>query len=132
MIAGVSWLYRGVGTEGHPSRQQLDALKERLYEAVAKLEWLSSGRGFAEEVLGGVRTCFGEERLREHLQVHRFDTGSFLESHGQEIDGLNAALRTFLDTELAGLHRRAVPGPDRAHGRLAAERDGDRRSAATC
>jgi patatin-related protein len=100
VIAGVSWLYRDVGTAGHPSRQELDAVKERLYEAVAKLEWLSSGRGFAGEVLGGVQACFGEERLREHLKIHRFDTDSFLENHGKELDELNAALRTFFATEL--------------------------------
>ena len=100
VIAGVSWLYRDVGTEGHPSRQELDAVKERLYEAVAKLEWLSSGRGFADEVLGGVRTCFGEQRLREYLGLHRFDTNLFLESHGTEIDDLNGALRRFLGDEL--------------------------------
>jgi hypothetical protein len=45
LIAGMSWLYRDVGTEARPSRQELDALKERLYEAVAKLEWLRSGGG---------------------------------------------------------------------------------------
>jgi patatin-related protein len=100
VIAGVSWLYRDVGTEGHPSRQELDAVKERLYEAVAKLEWLSSGRGFAGEVLGGVQTCFGEQRLREYLGLHGFDTDSFLENHRKELDGLNDALRKFLAAEL--------------------------------
>ena len=100
VIAGVSWLYRGVGTDGHPSRQQLDAVKERLYEAVARLEWLSSGRAFAGEVLGTLQTCFGEERLREYLQEHGFDTEAFVESHGDELDALNEALRTFLATEL--------------------------------
>jgi patatin-related protein len=102
VIAGVSWLYRDLGTEGYPTRQQLDALKERLYEAAAKLEWLSSGRGFAQEVLGGVRTCFGEERLHEYLETHGFRTGSFVADHGQEIDDLHDALRTFLATELKG------------------------------
>ena len=99
VIAGVSWLYRDVGKEGHPSRQEVDAVKKRLYEAVAKLEWLSSGRGFASEVLGGVRACFGEERLREYLGRHRFDTKAFLESHGEELDDLNEALRRFLAAE---------------------------------
>jgi hypothetical protein len=56
--------------------------------------------GGAGEVLGGVQACFGEARLREHLKVHRFDTDSFLESHGKELDELNAALRTFFATEL--------------------------------
>jgi hypothetical protein len=102
VIAGVSWLYREVGTPGHPTRGELDALKERLYQAVAKLEWLASGRGFGGEVLGGVQTCFGEARLREHLQVHRFDTDSFLQAHGDELDGLNEALRAFLAVELEG------------------------------
>jgi hypothetical protein len=38
VIDGVSWLYRDLATPAFPSRQQLDALKERLCEAVAKLE----------------------------------------------------------------------------------------------
>ena len=100
VIAGVSWLYRDLGTEGHPTRQQLDAVKERLYEAVGKLEWLSSGRGFAGEVLGGVQTCFGEERIQRYLELHRFDTESFLDEHGDELDELNDALRRFLAVEL--------------------------------
>ncbi len=100
VIAGVSWLYRDVGTEGHPGRQQLDAVKERLYEAVAKLERLSSGRGFAKDVLGGVQTCLGEQRLREYLGLHWFDTESFLTDHRQELDDLNGALRTLLAAEL--------------------------------
>jgi patatin-related protein len=100
VIAGVSWLYRDLGAEGSPARQQLDAVKERLYEAVAKLEWLSSGRGFAHEVLGGVRACFGEERLREYLRLHGFDAHAFLDEHGSELDDLNDALRTFIADEL--------------------------------
>ncbi len=100
VIAGVSWLYRNLGEPGMPTRQDLDNLKERLYEAVARIEWLSSGRGFAEEVLGGVSSCFGEERLTDYLTQHRFDTEAFLDDHGDELDGLNAALRGLLTAEL--------------------------------
>ena len=100
VLSGVSWLYRDLGTEGTPTRQQLDAVKERLSVAVGKLEWLSSGAGFAAEVLDGVSTCFGEERLRKHLERHRFDTASFLREHADELDSLNEALRTFVKTEL--------------------------------
>jgi patatin-related protein len=100
VIAGVSWLYRDLGKEGNPTRQQLDAVKERLYQAVAKLEWLGSGRGFAREILGSVRGCFGEQRIREYLERHGFDTRAFLDDHGDELDELNDALRTFLGNEL--------------------------------
>jgi patatin-related protein len=100
VIAGVSWLYRDVSTQASPSRRELDAVKERLYEAVAKLEWLDSGRGFGDEVLGGVRTCFGEQRIREYLELHGFDTAAFLNDHGDEFGELNAALRNFLADQL--------------------------------
>jgi patatin-related protein len=99
VIAGVSWLYRDLGAAGGPTRQQLDRVKERLSEAIAKLEWLSSGRGFADEVLDGVRTCFGEELLIEHLRLHGFDTHAFIEGHAGELDVLNDALRTFISKE---------------------------------
>jgi patatin-related protein len=100
VVAGVSWLYRDLAAEGSPTRQQLDVLKERLNEAVAKLEWLSSGRGLAAEMLGRVRGCFGEERLGEYLSQQGFDTEPFLDVHGSELDDLSDALRTFLDDEL--------------------------------
>jgi patatin-related protein len=100
VIAGVSWLYRDLGQPGRPTRAQLDALKERLYVAVTELEWLSSGRGFADDVLGGVRACFGEERLRAYLGTNGFDPVAFVDDHGQELDTLNAALRTFLEERL--------------------------------
>jgi patatin-related protein len=105
VIAGVSWLYRDAAPEmkdGYPSRRQLDAVKERLYEALAKLEWLSSGRGFAGEVLGGVQTCFGEQRLTEYLRTHGLSVDRFLTDHGDELDAVNDALRSLLDQELEG------------------------------
>ncbi len=109
VVAGASWLYRGAGpamSDGYPSRQQLDAVKERLYESVAILERLRSGTGFADEVLGGVRACFGEQRMTEYFQKHGFDVESFLEDHGDELDRLHDALRTFLEGELEGFSQK--------------------------
>jgi patatin-related protein len=97
---GVSWLYRDLGKPGMPTRQQLDRVKERLSEAVAKLEWFSSGRAFAEDVLGGVRTCFGEQRLQDYLDRHGFDPDAFVDDHGDDLDDLSAALRRFLTDAL--------------------------------
>ena len=116
VIAGVSWLYRDVGTAGHPSRQELDAVKERLYEAVAKLEWLSSGRGFAGEVLGGVQACFGEARLREHLRGPPVRHG-LLPREPRE--GARRAERCAADVfrhRAPDLHPGPVPLSDRADG----------------
>ena len=87
--------------------------------AVGKLEWLSSGAGFASEVLDGVSTCFGEERLRKYLELHRFDTASFLREHADELDSLNEALRTFVADRAHDVHARPVPRSARAHGGLA-------------
>jgi Protein of unknown function (DUF3376) len=100
VLAGVSWVYRDLGKPGVPTREQLDKVKERLSVANAQLEWVVSGKGFAEQALGGVRTCFGEERLNAYLGAHGFDTDQFLDDHGSEFDDLNAALRTFLDDQL--------------------------------
>ncbi|MDP9491289.1 MAG: patatin-like protein [Actinomycetota bacterium] len=100
VIAGVSWLYGDAEAERTPSRKELDAVKQRLYEAVAKLERLRSGTGFADDVLGGVKACFGEQRMTEYFQKHGFDINSFLEDHGDELNQFNATLRTFLDAEL--------------------------------
>jgi hypothetical protein len=40
--------------------------------------------------------------MREHLERHRFDTGSFLQSHSEELTELNDALGRFLSVELQG------------------------------
>ncbi len=105
VIAGVSWLYREAAPEmsnGYPSRGQLDAVKQRLYEAVATLERLNSGTGFADDVLGGVQTCFGEQRMTEYFQEHGFSVSSFLDDNSADLDQLTGALRSFLHAELEG------------------------------
>lgn len=77
-------------------------MKERLSRAVAKLEWLLSGNGFAENVLGDIGVCFAQERLNRYFDAHQFDVGKFLTDHGKELDDLNDALRVFLTDELTG------------------------------
>ena len=94
VLAGVSWLYRDLGRPGRPTRQQLDAVKERLSQAASLLEWMRSGNAFADDLLGGVSACFGEQRLREYLDAHHFDTEAFVRDHGGELDELYETLRT--------------------------------------
>lgn len=99
VIAGVSWLYRDLGTPGSPTREQLDLLKDRLYDAVAAVQRLSSGVGFSEEVLQGIGACFGEELLTSQLEEHQFDIEDFLAEHGTALDDVTVRLKAFLDAE---------------------------------
>jgi patatin-related protein len=102
VIAGVSWLYRDLATRPSPTRQQLDQVKGRLAEAVAKLERLGSGRAFTPAVADAVSACVGEQALDEHLEAHGFDAVPFFEGRAPQIDGLVGALRELLYTELEG------------------------------
>ena len=99
VIAGVNWLYRDVGRRGFPSRQRLDDVKERLYDAVDELQRLSSGVGFSEDVLKSISTCFGERLVTDYLRDHQFDVTSFLIDQGRSLDRLNERLKAFLDRE---------------------------------
>ena len=102
VIAGVSWLYRDLGSPDVPERHDLDRAKERLYEAVAAIEWVASGRGYADEMLGAVRTCFGEERLNEYLARESFDVEDVLDEHGGDLDTARDRLGEYLSGELQG------------------------------
>jgi patatin-related protein len=101
VIAGVNWLYRDVGKQDHPSREELDAVKRRLYDAVEELQQLSSGSAFSDEVGQGIGACFEEKRVNQYLADHKLDVKAFLEDPGnrKRLDDLNASLRSFLGSK---------------------------------
>lgn len=99
VIAGISWLYRDVGKPGYPTREQLDAVKKRVYDSVLELRRLSSGNGFSDEVLEGISTCFGEKVVTDYLKKHKFDFEKFLSAYADDLDDLNRRLKTYLDDE---------------------------------
>lgn len=101
MIDGVSGWYQCVGQAGYPSRQQLDEVKARLWQAVLMLRDVMAGKDFDEEVGPHFQTCFPVDVMREFMRQPQFDPNDYVEEHRDELAALEGALRTFLQKRLA-------------------------------
>jgi patatin-related protein len=111
VIAGVSWLYREADQPGRPTRNQLDTVKERLYEAVARLEWLASGHGYAGEaaalagraaaVRSAFEKCFAQQRLDAYI-AEKVDLDKALDGLSDDLDAVRERLDEYLEEQLDG------------------------------
>lgn len=100
VISAVSWWYREAGKPGLPEREELDAAKARLYEAMDVLKSAADG----DEDLGGeIQTCFGQETLKRFLADPGFDVDVFVERHMKELDHMSETTRAYLSKALQGL-----------------------------
>jgi patatin-related protein len=102
VIDGLNHLYPHAGTEGYPEREQIDAAKGRLWEAVGTLRDAMSGTGFDETLGGHFDTCFAVEAMREFMEKTGFDTKTYVQEHREQLDGLEAALREYLKKQMSG------------------------------
>jgi len=102
VIDGLNHLYPHAGTEGYPEREQIDAAKGRLWEAVGTLRDAMSGTGFDETLGGHFDTCFAVEAMREFMEKTGFDTKTYVQEHREQLDGLEAALREYLTKQMSG------------------------------
>ena len=68
VIDGLSHLYAKAGTEGYPKREEIDAAKGRLWDAVGLLRDAMSGTGFSAELTGRFTDCFAADPMREFLE----------------------------------------------------------------
>ncbi len=102
VIDGLNHLYPHAGTEGYPEREQIDAAKGRLWEAVGTLRDAMSGTGFDEMLTGHFDTCFAVEPMREFMARTGFDSKGYVHEHRRQLDALEAALRDYLKQQLSG------------------------------
>jgi len=102
VIDGLNHLYRHAGTEGYPEREQIDAAKGRLWEAVGTLRDAMSGTGFDETLGGHFNTCFAVEAMREFMEKTGFDTKVYVQEHREQLDALETALREYNKKQLSG------------------------------
>jgi patatin-related protein len=102
VIDGLSHLYANAGKEGYPEREQIDAAKGRLWDAVGKLRDAMSGKDFDETLSGHFDTCFAVDAMREFMERSGFDTKAYVEQHHAKLDALEAALREYLQKQLSG------------------------------
>jgi patatin-related protein len=102
VIDGVNHLYAKAGTEGFPAREQIDAAKGRLWEAVGTLRDAMGGTGFDDAITRRFDVCFDPETMRKFMQRVGFDAGAYVGEHRKELDELETSLRAYLKQRLAG------------------------------
>jgi hypothetical protein len=111
LIAAFNWWYRCVGTDGFPSRNELDEGKQILYEHVAALDALAQLRGAGasaeqngqvEQLRKLVRDTFPETTLTRFLDEHGLDGGTYVKTNASDIDALFGQTQAFLAGQLHG------------------------------
>ena len=102
VIDGLNHLYEKAGTEGYPEREQIDAAKARLWEAVGTLRDAMAGTGFDDTIRGSFETCFAVDAMRAFMQRSGFDSDLYVREHRKELDELELALRAYLKERLSG------------------------------
>lgn len=66
-IDGLNALYQSAGSPGYPAREEIDAAKARVWEAVVTLRDAMSGTGFDEEVNTHYGSCFAVDAMRAYM-----------------------------------------------------------------
>ena len=102
VIDGVNHLYAKAGTEGFPDREQIDAAKGRLWEAVGTLRDAMAGTGFDEALRARYEACFDPDAMRKFMQRAGFDADAYVREHREQLDNLEVALRAYLKQRMAG------------------------------
>jgi patatin-related protein len=100
VLAGVNAWYDHVGEEEHPTREELDAVKARLWQAIVDLREAMSGERFTPELTSGLSSCFPVKDIADFLKSEGFEPDKYVARKGQELDALESDLRTFLETDL--------------------------------
>jgi patatin-related protein len=101
VIDGLSHLYTHAGTEGYPKREEIDAAKGRLWNAIGQLRVAMSGMGFDPELTGRFTDCFAVKPMREFLEKTGFDAHAYAEEHRARFDALETALSVDLKKKLS-------------------------------
>jgi patatin-related protein len=97
VIAALNWWYEKVGEPGHPTREQLDAAKARLYEDI---DLLAAGAAADEDLGSATRSCLGENAIRRFLHETGAKPDVFVDRHMEELDRMGAVTRKFLHSHL--------------------------------
>jgi patatin-related protein len=100
VLAGINGWYDQVGESGYPAREQLDAVKARLWQAIIHLRDAMSGERFTPELTKGLGACFPVKDITDFLAEKGFEPKRYVEQKQQELDALVRDLRTFFDGEL--------------------------------
>jgi patatin-related protein len=104
VIAGLDWFYRDRAKKipGLPERGEIDALKKRLYEAIATLRDAVAGLGDEGELSDGLSACFAEEAIAAFIKKHGFAPAEFGSRYAPELNQIRETLRKVLAERLSG------------------------------
>lgn len=102
VIAGVNWLYHDLGAEGSPSREELDALKRRLYDAVDLLRSVRAGAQADSALAQSVLVLFGEDSLKELADGEGLKPIEFARARESDLDGIRDGFDAFVRGRLEG------------------------------
>ena len=95
VVAGINWWYACVDEPGYPTRDQLDALKTRLWRAIEDLRAVQSGERFPESLAADVEACFPVVEVARYIRDHGFDGKDYAHRKRSEIAQLSASLKGF-------------------------------------
>ncbi len=88
LIAGLSWLYPQAGTNGVPTRRQLDVAKSKLYAHVSSLDAVFVALAADPEVRGALRAIFSAETIAAANLDDEFAVAPFVEAHRAQLEGV--------------------------------------------
>jgi patatin-related protein len=106
VLAGVNAWYGRVGEPGIPPRDQLDAVKARLWEAIVDLRDAMSGVRFTPELTTGLSECFPVKDVAKFLATKGFAPAEYVALRQKELDTLRDALHEFLEADLKDFNLR--------------------------
>ena len=89
------------GASDHPPREQIDAAKSRLWEAVRTLRDAMSGTDFDQTVIRRYLECFDADAMREFMEEEGFDVAAYVAEYTEQLHALESSLREFLRARLS-------------------------------
>ena len=105
VIDGLRGWYPLVGQPDYPTREDLDAAKKCLYDALRQLRHAMDGRGYDETVRSHFRICFAVDTMRDRMRQPGFTPAAYVEEFRAQLRELAEAIETFLEKQLAGFSR---------------------------
>ena len=100
VIAGLNAWYGELDKAGTPPREQIDAVKARLWQAVDELRAAMSGAEFTSDLRDGVTVCFPIKDIDRSLEENGFAPEEYARSKRGELGALRDSLRMFLQEKL--------------------------------
>ncbi len=88
LIAGVSWLYPQAGTNGVPTRRQLDVAKAKLYAHVFSLDSILAALAADPDIDRVLRGIFSAETIAAANLDDEFAIAPFVDAHRSQLEGV--------------------------------------------